>query len=125
MMNPANPWSEEPLASHIPQPAPLAGKDEMPADPAGAAVNRRHFLAGAASVALLSAIDHPKAFAVVAGDVSVNLAKVATASASHTSGDTRLSALNDGFDPLNSGDDSHGSYGNWPHTDVQWVQYEW
>jgi DUF1680 family protein len=91
----------------------------------GTGVSRRRFLGSVASVALLSAVDRHKALADVAGGVTVNLAKVATATASHISGDTKLSALNDGFDPANSQDDSHGSYGNWPRTDVQWVQYEW
>ena len=91
----------------------------------GTAVNRRNFLAGAAGAALLSAADHSKALAAALLGVTVNLAKVATPSASYVSGDTRLTALNDGFDPANSGDQSHGSFGTWPHTDEQWVQYDW
>jgi len=91
----------------------------------GAALNRRHFLAGAAGATLLSALDRSTALAAVIQDVTVNLAKVATPSTSYISGDTRLAALNDGFDPADSGDQSHGSYGNWPHTDAQWVQYDW
>ena len=55
----------------------------------------------------------------------VNLAIVAKASASYTSGDTSVEALNDGFDPRNSRDNGHGSYGNWDRTGMQWVQYEW
>src|SRR5947199_250086 len=90
-----------------------------------ASVNRRHFLAGVAGAALVSAVDRSKALAAVAEDVTVNLAKVAMASASYISGDTKLSALNDGFAPANSRDQSHGTYGNWPRTDAQWVQYEW
>ena len=87
-------------------------------------VNRRHFLAGVAGTALMSAVDR-RALAGVVGDVTVNLAKVATASASYVSGDTKLSALNDGFNPSSSRDQSHGTYGNWPRTEPQWVQYEW
>lgn len=34
-------------------------------------------------------------------------------------------ALNDGFDPKNSHDKTHGAYGNWPQNGTQWVQYEW
>ncbi len=56
---------------------------------------------------------------------SINLAVVATPSASEVSGDTSLSALNDGFTPRNSRDNRHGSYGNWPNQGTQWVQYEW
>src|ERR1035438_5733490 len=53
----------------------------------------------------------------------VNLAVVAKASASFTSGDTIVNALNDGFAPRSSRDNRHGSYGNWPHTGTEWVQY--
>jgi DUF1680 family protein len=87
--------------------------------------NRRHFLAGAAGAALVSAVGSSKAIAAVMQDVTVNLAKVAAPSASYVSGDTRVAALNDGFDPTASGDQDHGSYGNWPRTDAQWVQYDW
>jgi DUF1680 family protein len=55
----------------------------------------------------------------------VNLAAVATASSSSVSGDTTLEALNDGFEPRNSGDTRHRSYGNWPQRGTQWVQYDW
>lgn len=38
-----------------------------------------------------------------------------------------LSAVNDGFDPISSRDNSHKRYGNWNGTDgkVDWVMYEW
>ena len=101
------------------------GQQTIESAPLSAGVSRRRFLGSVASVALLSAVDRHKALADVAGGVTVNLAKVATPTASHISGDTKLSALNDGFDPANSRDDSHGSYGNWPRTDAQWIQYEW
>ncbi len=39
--------------------------------------------------------------------------------------DTSLAALNDGFTPRNSRDNRHGSYGNWPQTGKQWVEYDW
>ena len=55
----------------------------------------------------------------------VNLAPLATATASYVSGDTSCTALNDGFDPASSRDRRHGSYGNWPRRGVQWVQYNW
>jgi len=55
----------------------------------------------------------------------VNLAVVATPSSSFTSGDTTLTALNDGFTPRSSRDTRRGSYGNWPRTGTQWVQYDW
>ncbi len=91
----------------------------------GASVNRRQFLAGATGAALLSAVERSKAFAAVIPGITVNLARVATPSASYVSGDTRLAALKDGFEPTGSSDQEHGSYGNWPHTDPQWVQYDW
>ena len=53
-----------------------------------------------------------------------NLALVATPSTSFASGDTSVTALNDGFTPRSSRDGSHKTYGNWPRTDTEWVQYE-
>ena len=55
----------------------------------------------------------------------VNLAAVAEPSSSYVSGDTRLTALNDGYDPRSSRDNRRGSYGNWPRRGTQWVQYDW
>src|SRR5258708_5477150 len=55
----------------------------------------------------------------------VNLAVVATASASYISGDTSLTALNDGFVPRSSRDRRRGSFGNWNRTGTQWVEYNW
>ncbi|MCP5548084.1 MAG: glycoside hydrolase family 127 protein [Akkermansiaceae bacterium] len=54
-----------------------------------------------------------------------NLALVAEPSASAVSGDTTLKALNDGDSPKNSLERGPGSYGNWPATGTQWVQYDW
>lgn len=68
----------------------------------------------------------PLAFGQASADTSaVNLAVVAKASSSYTSGDTSVSALNDDFAPRNSRDDRHGSYGNWPHVGTEWVEYDW
>jgi len=55
----------------------------------------------------------------------INLALVAKPSTSFVSGHETITALNDGFDPDNSNDKSHGAYGNWPQSGLQWVQYEW
>lgn len=55
----------------------------------------------------------------------VNLAVVAVPSASYVSGDTSLSALNDGYEPGRSRDRRRGSYGNWNRTGTQWVQFDW
>lgn len=55
----------------------------------------------------------------------VNLAVVAAPSTSYVSGDTSLEALQDDLKPRNSRDRRRGSYGNWPTTGTQWVQYDW
>jgi DUF1680 family protein len=60
-----------------------------------------------------------------AGHGGVNLAVVAKPTASFTSGDTSVEALNDGFEPRASRDRRRGSYGNWNRTSTQWVQYDW
>jgi len=86
-------------------------------------VNRRSFLAGAAGTALASSVARSQTLAPA--DASVNLAKVATPSSAYNSGDTKVSALNDGFAPANSRDAQHGAFGTWPRTDMQWVQYDW
>jgi DUF1680 family protein len=60
------------------------------------------------------------------GDESgVNLALVAKPSSSYVSGDTSLTALNDGREPRSSRDRRRGSYGNWNRVGTQWVEYEW
>jgi DUF1680 family protein len=63
-------------------------------------------------------------FASYAG-AAVNLAPVATPSASYVSGDTSLTALLDGLAPEASHVRSLGSYGNWGKRGTQWVQYDW
>ncbi len=66
-------------------------------------------------------------FPLAAQDSSspVNLAVAAQASSSYVSGDTSLEALNDGFTPRSSRDNRRGSFGNWPRTGTQWVEYDW
>jgi DUF1680 family protein len=54
-----------------------------------------------------------------------NLATVAQPSSRYTSGDTSNAALKGESAPANSADNRHGSYGNWPTTDTQWVEYHW
>ncbi|MEI6604202.1 MAG: beta-L-arabinofuranosidase domain-containing protein [Verrucomicrobiota bacterium] len=56
---------------------------------------------------------------------AANLALVAAASTSFVSGHEALTAIQDGATPRNSGDKSHGAYGNWPQHGTQWLQYEW
>ncbi len=65
------------------------------------------------------------AFGKAQADEPVNLDKVAKPSSSFASGDTKVEALNDGFVPRSSADARRGSYGNWPRTGTEWVQYEW
>jgi DUF1680 family protein len=88
------------------------------------ALKRREFLAAMAGTALFTVVDPSEAFAATT-DEPVNLAKVATPTSLYTSGDTKISALNDGKTPANSEDRESGSYGNWPKVDTQWVQYDW
>jgi len=63
-------------------------------------------------------------FAQEAGSAA-NLATVAAPGSSYVSGDTSVNALANDFTPRNSRDNRRGSYGNWPHTGTEWVQYEW
>jgi DUF1680 family protein len=60
-----------------------------------------------------------------AAEGAANVAVVATTSSSYNSGDTSTAALNDGNQPENSRERGPGSYGNWPRTGTEWVQYEW
>jgi len=77
---------------------------------------------GAAMALFCTALAQEKPAVESAG---VNLAVVAQPSSSYVSGDTTLTALNDGYDPRSSRDARRGSYGNWPRTGTQWVQYDW
>ena len=77
-------------------------------------MNRRNFLAGAAGAAALSALHPRTGWAMESQTTTVNLAKVASASSLYTSGDTKLSALNDGVVPEASNDNRSGSFGTWP-----------
>jgi uncharacterized protein len=61
----------------------------------------------------------------ISAAVPANLALVANPSASFVSGDTSLSALNDGHHPSKSSERGPGSYGNWPQNGTQWVQFDW
>ncbi len=95
-----------------PQASPLAG------------LPRRHILTGAAGAVALSLAE--RGFAMPAqDDAPVNLAKAAQPAGLYVSGDTSLSALNNGAEPTNSDDAAKGAYGTWPRVDRQWVSYEW
>jgi DUF1680 family protein len=58
-------------------------------------------------------------------DARANLAVAARVSASYHSGDTTPEALNDGAVPVSSRDNSRRTYGNWPRTGTEWVEYAW
>ena len=78
----------------------------------------------ATGVATLTVLQAAHVLAADANDAA-NLALVATPSSSYVSGDTSVEALNDGNEPRNSRQRGTGSYGNWPRTGTQWVEYEW
>lgn len=79
----------------------------------------------AATVVMLFGAAFIQEVSATESDSGVNLAVVAQPSSSYVSGDTTLSALNDGRDPRNSRDSRRGSYGNWNRTGTHWVQYDW
>ena len=57
----------------------------------------------------------------------INLALVASDLTSYVSPWETLTAINNGFDPANSADHSHGAYGNWVGdggNGTQWVEYD-
>ncbi|MDC7677417.1 beta-L-arabinofuranosidase domain-containing protein [Asticcacaulis machinosus] len=87
-------------------------------------LDRRGFLATAAGASVAAGIGLGAGFAF-ADTTVVNLAKVAVPSTSFMSGDGKLTALNDGVEPQNSADNAATSYGNWPKTGTEWVQYDW
>src|SRR5450432_1044563 len=77
-------------------------------------------------VALLSRPNSAQEIARTNADAGpVNLVVVAVPSSSYVSGDTTVAALNNNYAPRNSRDNRRGSYGNWPRTGTEWVQYEW
>jgi len=82
-------------------------------------------LAAVVAVWLSSAALAQQTATLAPADLGVNLAVVATPSSSYVSGDTTPGAINDGFNPRSSRDNRRGSYGNWPRTGTQWVQYDW
>jgi DUF1680 family protein len=67
----------------------------------------------------------PRAVEGAGNNEPANVAVVATPSTSYNSGDTTVAALNDGNQPESSRERGPGSYGNWPRTGTEWVQYEW
>ena len=55
----------------------------------------------------------------------VNLAPVASPSASYTSPWERVTAINDGIDPPRSNDTQNPRWGTWPQRGTQWAQLDW
>lgn len=100
-------------------------QSELEQDIFPVALSRRTLLMGAMGAVFASTVGRAIAFGTPREAKPVNLAKVAKPSSSYVSGDTRLTALNDGYQPENSADGQHGTYGNWPQTTMQWVQYDW
>lgn len=99
------------------------------AEVAPLSVNRRTFLAGAAGTAVFAGVSPSAAIAQSSGAV-VNLARVAVPSSRLVTSENKISALNDGAEPANSHDRSHGAYAirhAWEGEDDSdhWVQYTW
>ncbi len=59
------------------------------------------------------------------GGGKTNLALYATPKTSYVSPYETLGAINDGVDPTDKADHSHGAYGNFPRSGKQWVEYDW
>ncbi|KQT33824.1 Tat pathway signal protein [Sphingomonas sp. Leaf412] len=89
------------------------------------ATGRRGFMAGMAGVAGMTVVPAAAAARSATAGAPVNLAPVARPTSGHVSGDTRLTALNSGKDPANSGDTTNGMFGTWPATDTQTIEYTW
>ncbi|KAB2641267.1 MAG: Tat pathway signal protein [Verrucomicrobia bacterium] len=80
----------------------------------------------ALALLLAAAVTHHAAAKTVAAQATgANLALVATATTSFVSAHEKLAAIQDAATPRDSGDKSHGTYGNWPQHGTQWLQYEW
>ena len=92
----------------------------------GIAANRREFITGLAGAAVLATVHGTRAMAE-ASESPVNIAPVATATSFAMVSENKISALNDGFVPVNSFDRSHGLYAlNTPREGgAAWVEYAW
>ena len=90
--------------------------------------NRREFMTGLGSAALLTTLAARGASAQTT-DGPLNIARVAVPAARTMQSENKISALNDGFIPENSFDRSHALYSLWasPESDdrTSWVEYEW
>ncbi len=98
------------------------------ADPEKLEPSRRDFLVGAGGSALLGILSTSRTFAQ-GSQSPLNIARVAVPTSQVRASENKISALNDGFKPLNSFDRTHALYALWaePTLDshTSWVQYEW
>jgi uncharacterized protein len=88
--------------------------------------DRREFLAGLAGTAILAGISGKSAVSQT-HDSSINIARVAIPSSFSLASENKISSLNDGFQPPDSFDHSHGLYALHRSrvAEQPWVQYEW
>ena len=111
--------SSDPLESITASPAEV----EPQFDP-----KRRDFLAGLGSAAVLSAVSAGGAFAQ-APEKTLNVARVAIPTSQRIVSENKISALNDGYAPVNSFDRSQSIYAlradRSAGENSTWVQYEW
>src|ERR1035441_9049993 len=88
--------------------------------------SRREFLVG--GTAVLGLLSAPRAFSQTSQS-PLNIARVAVPTSQVMASENKISALNDGFTPVDSFDRSHALYavwGEWSTEDrTTWVQYEW
>ncbi len=89
--------------------------------------SRREFIAGLTGAGILTALHGSRAAAQSPLSRSINIARVAIPSSFSFASENRISALNDGFSPVNSFDRAHGVYAlrRESATEEPWVQYEW
>jgi DUF1680 family protein len=102
---------------------PHSAKDDSSLEP-----SRREFLVGLGGTAMLTALSPKRAFAQ-APDGVVNVARVAVPTSLTMASENKISALNDGFTPVNSQDRSRAHYAVWAEHSTgsrsSWVQYDW
>ncbi|HEY6180860.1 MAG TPA: hypothetical protein VIW67_01375, partial [Terriglobales bacterium] len=103
-------------------------RDEASAKRVQYGTDRRGLLTGLTGAAAFLALDSVIARADVTSS-PVNIARVASASASRLRSENKLASLNDGFNPESSSDRSHGLYSLFVDEETTkgdlWVQYDW
>lgn len=95
----------------------------------GISMDRRSFLSGMAGTAAVTGL-HPATLLAAPSTRAVNLARVAVPSSRFVTSENKIGALNDGAEPVNSRDRTHGLYAvrhAWigEEDGAQWVQYTW